>query len=164
MDEALNTTPGATPGTALDTATRSQVVGVIEMPNGGPLTISVEACGNDAPDTVTVSGYATLMYLDPGTAVGRAVIEGLRAHLGEALAMHDAAVERIYAELVVGNYCPDIRLPLDVIEGHPGEERCPHELGENRTHRCDRVPHVDGHHVAISENHMVLAVEHVVVL
>lgn len=119
--------------------------------DGTPYTVTVETWANEAPECVTVDGYACLVMLGPGTRSGRAAITGLIGNLQGALAVHDQAVEEIYAGLKVGDDAGRIRV------AHEGEAQCTHPLGGTQ---CHRVEHVDGHHVAVDGDFDVIAVAH----
>jgi len=141
--------------------TTSRLVGTVDLPqqaNGDQeqITVSLEQFGNEAPDCLVIDGHACLLYFDPGTATGRRQIQTLRNLLDQALADVAHRNEEIYGSLRVGDHCGLIRVPGE------GEPRCPIAIsvGDGVLAQCDRVEHVDRHHVVVDGNYLVVAVRH----
>jgi hypothetical protein len=132
--------------------TNRQIGEPITTPDGNTYTVNIETWANEAPECITIEGYACLVAFDPGSRSGRAAIRRLQANLTLALAAHDEAANEIYAGLKVGDDTARVRVVA------PDEAQCTYPLGD---HQCHRVEHDDGHHVAVDgDTYQVIAVAH----
>jgi hypothetical protein len=130
---------------------RTQIGNVIQQTDGDECTVYTERYANEEHCGIYIEGRAAYLHFDPSAPGGRKQLGRLIAYLIDAMAAHDHAVQEIYGNLKVGDYCIGIREPA------PGESRCTWHFDGSE---CSRPQHEDGHHVLVDDDHMVIAVHH----
>lgn len=135
--------------------TRTQIGNVLTESDGTGLLVYVHQYADEEPDAIQISGHACDVVFDPSSPRSRQQVLDLCARLAEAITFHQRRCEQLYGDVQVGDWCPEIREPID------DEPQCAYVFnGPIARPRCSRVEHADGHHVAVDDNYQVIAVTH----